>query len=170
MCVIQASLLTRTNLEITVLVNNPTCISGLLVTVTYLLCKINPFTLFSLTESFLLRLPEQSSHSSFLSSCGILTRHRSIKVEPSLCVCSDFLLSLDYSLPGSSVHGILQARILEWVAISQPRDQTQIFCVSYIGRQILYHCATWEAHTQACVVRVTLYHIAEMLFPEIYSL
>ena len=43
-------------------------------------------------------------------------------------------------------------------------------CVSYIGRQILYHCATWEAHTQACVVRVTLDHIAEILFPEIYSL
>ena len=40
---------------------------------------------------------------------------------------------MDYSLPGSSVHGIFQARILEWVAISyswgsaQPRDQT---CVS----------------------------------------
>ena len=38
----------------------------------------------------------------------------------------------DCSLPGSSIHGILQARILEWVAIpfsrgsSQPRDQTQV--------------------------------------------
>ena len=37
---------------------------------------------------------------------------------------------MDYSWPGSSVHGILQVRILEWVAIpfcrgsSQPRDQT----------------------------------------------
>ena len=45
----------------------------------------------------------------------------------------------------------LQARILEWVAISyswgssQCSDQTCISCVSYIGRQILYHCATWEA-------------------------
>ena len=44
-----------------------------------------------------------------------------------------------------------QARILEWVAISYSRgssqcsDQTCISCVSYIGRQILYHCATWEA-------------------------
>ena len=43
---------------------------------------------------------------------------------------------MDCSLPGSSVHGILQARILEWVAISfsrgssQPRDQTW---VSHIG-------------------------------------
>ena len=52
------------------------------------------------------------------------------------------------NLPGSSVHGISQARILEWVAMPssrgspQPRGQTH---VSYIGRQILYHCATWEA-------------------------
>ena len=41
-----------------------------------------------------------------------------------------------------------QARMLEWVVIyssrgsSQPRDQT---CVSCIGRQILFHCTTWEA-------------------------
>ena len=39
---------------------------------------------------------------------------------------------LDCILPGSSVHAILQARMLEWVAIpssrgsSQPRDQTQV--------------------------------------------
>ena len=39
---------------------------------------------------------------------------------------------MDCSLPGSSVHGIFQARILEWVAISfyrgysQPRDRTQV--------------------------------------------
>ena len=53
---------------------------------------------------------------------------------------------LDSSPPGSSVHGILQARILDRVAISysrqssQPRDSG-----SCIGRQILYHWATWEA-------------------------
>ena len=52
------------------------------------------------------------------------------------------------SLPGSSVHGILQARILKWIAFSfssvssWPRDRTHI---SYIGRQILYHCAIREA-------------------------
>ena len=56
---------------------------------------------------------------------------------------------MDCSPPGSSVHGISQARILEWVAISfsressQPRNWTH---VSYIGRQILDHCAIWEAH------------------------
>ena len=57
---------------------------------------------------------------------------------------------MDYSLPGSSVHGISQVIIMEWVAISfskgssQPRDRTQ---VSYTGRWILYHWATREAHT-----------------------
>ena len=43
---------------------------------------------------------------------------------------------MDYSLPGSSVHGFLQARILEWVAISfsrgsyQPRDSTQVYTIA----------------------------------------
>ena len=42
---------------------------------------------------------------------------------------------MDYSPPGSSVHGILQARILEWVAISfmgssRSRDRTQVSCVA----------------------------------------
>ena len=51
------------------------------------------------------------------------------------------------NLPGSSVHAIFQARILEWIATSfsrgssQPRDQTQVSC---IGRQSLYQLATRE--------------------------
>ena len=39
---------------------------------------------------------------------------------------------MDYSPPGSSVHGILQARILEWGS-SQPRDQINIIYVSCIA-------------------------------------
>ena len=55
--------------------------------------------------------------------------------------------TMDCSPPGSSVHGILQARILEWVAISfykgssQPRDWTCVFCLAgglLHNRQILY--------------------------------
>ena len=51
---------------------------------------------------------------------------------------------MDCSPPGSSVHWILQARILEWVAISfskgssRPRDRTLVSHVSCMGRQILY--------------------------------
>ena len=52
---------------------------------------------------------------------------------------------MDYSRPGSSVCGILQARILEWVAMpfsrgsSWPRDRTCVSYISCIGRHILYH-------------------------------
>ena len=67
-----------------------------------------------------------------------------------------------YSLPGSFMHGILQARILEWVAIpfsrgsSQPRDSTWVSCIS--GRFFTVW-ATREAHmnlhfssvTQSCL-------------------
>ena len=53
--------------------------------------------------------------------------------------CLTFCDFLDRSPPGSSVHGIFQARIVEWFAISfhrgssQPRDQTRVSCVSCIA-------------------------------------
>ena len=71
-----------------------------------------------------------------------------------VCVCevAQSCLTLcdpvDCSLPGSSVHGILQARILEWVAIafsrgsSQPRDRTRVSC--FAGRRFILW-ATREA-------------------------
>ena len=52
---------------------------------------------------------------------------------------------VDCSLPGSSVHGILQARILGWVAMSfsrgssLSRERTGVFYVSCMGKQVLYH-------------------------------
>ena len=55
---------------------------------------------------------------------------------------------MDCSPPGSSVHGISQARVLEWVAISFSRcsswhrDRTHVSC---IGRRILHHQATRPA-------------------------
>ena len=70
-----------------------------------------------------------------------------------VCVLSRVQLCdpIDCSPPGSTVHWIFQARILEWVAIfysrgsSQPSDLTHISYASCIGREILFHCATWEA-------------------------
>ena len=62
--------------------------------------------------------------------------------------CPTLCDSLDCSPPGSFVHGISQARILEWVAISfsrvssWSRNRTWVSC---IGRRILYHWATREA-------------------------
>ena len=60
--------------------------------------------------------------------------------------CPPLCSSMDCSPPGSSVHGISQARILEWVAISfsrassQPRDQAQVSCISCLGRWKSYNC------------------------------
>ena len=60
---------------------------------------------------------------------------------------------MDCSPPGSSVHGIFQARILEQVAISYyrgsswSRDWTCVSCISCIGSQIFYH---WEAQFIQC--------------------
>ena len=91
----------------------------------------------------------------------------------STCVCSvtqscpALCDPMDCSLPGSSVHGTFQARILEWVArpssrgSSQPRDWTHVSCVSCIGRLILYtapsvgkpnkQCQStqWEVHRKS---------------------
>ena len=72
---------------------------------------------------------------------------------PTMCSDTQSCLTLcdpmDCSPPGFSVHGIIQARTLRWVAISlssrfsQPRDWTHNSCIS---RQILYHWAAREAH------------------------
>ena len=59
-------------------------------------------------------------------------------------VVSDSLWAMGCSLLGSSAHGILQVRILEWVAMPSPRvsswpkDQISVSYVSCIGRQVLY--------------------------------
>ena len=56
---------------------------------------------------------------------------------------------MDHHLPVSSVHGILQARILEWLAISfsrrsaEPRDRTQIF--SCIAGEFFYWLSLQES-------------------------
>ena len=66
-------------------------------------------------------------------------RAKSLQLCPTLCDTKDC------SLPGSSVHGILQARILESVAISfsrrssSPRDGTLGLLCFCIGRRVLYH-------------------------------
>ena len=72
----------------------------------------------------------------------------------------------DCSPPGSSVHGISQARILEWAAISfsrglsQPRDQTRISC---IGRYILYCWATLETPWWGLHVLIPGKHLTQWL-------
>ena len=70
---------------------------------------------------------------------------KSTRCVKSLQSCPTLCRPMFCSLLGSLVHGILQARILEWVTMlfsrgsSRPRDGTCISCVFCIGRWILYH-------------------------------
>ena len=71
---------------------------------------------------------------------------RDVKRSPCLRVhaqsCPTLCDPMNCSLPGSSVRGVFQARILEWVAISSSRGSSQRrdrTCISCIGKQVLYH-------------------------------
>ena len=48
--------------------------------------------------------------------------------------------------PGSSVHGIFQARILKWVYTFLPRDQTRVSLSPALAGRFFTTSATWEAH------------------------
>ena len=69
-----------------------------------------------------------------------------LQLYPTLCD------PMDCRPPGSSVHGILQARLLEWLAISSSRasswckDRKCVSHVSCAGRQVFTSNANWEAH------------------------
>ena len=71
--------------------------------------------------------------------------------------CPTLCDPVDCSLPGSSVHGIFQARVLEWIAISfsrgssWPRDRTHVSC---IGRWILCH---WVPGKPFDIITFTLF-------------
>ena len=77
----------------------------------------------------------------------------------SLPLCLILWDTMDDSSPGSSVHGILQERILEWVAmpsfrgLSWPRDWTLIYYNSWIAVGFFYHWAAREAlYCNSCII------------------
>ena len=79
--------------------------------------------------------------------------------------CPPLCDPMDGSPPGSSVHGISQARRLEWVAISfsrgssSPRDQTRDAHASSTGKYILYFWTTGEAHNAIHILNKLLYFL-----------
>ena len=82
-------------------------------------------------------------------------------------VCSVVSDSLQpHGLPGSSVRGISQARMLEWVAISSSRGTSwhrDWTCVSCFGRLIVYHCAIWKAQCIIWKVKVKVTQLCPTL-------
>ena len=81
------------------------------------------------------------------------------------------------SPPGLSVHGISQARILEWVGISfsrgssPPRDKTHISCLSHLGIPfIIYYLRTYthtHTHTHTLII-CHLYVLSFIYLPIVY--
>ena len=97
-------------------------------------------------------------------------------------LCPTLCNPMDYSLPGSSVHWISQARILEWIAvpISWPRDWAQVSCIAgrFLTIQVIRealksyiyiyfhlidnsHSFSPTLYTSSCV-----YDISDFRFPE----
>ena len=84
--------------------------------------------------------------------------------------CPTLCSPMDCSLPGSSVHGILQARILEWVAspfsrgCSQPRDQTQ---VSHIAGGFFTVEPPSDKYMHSLSVIYSIKHMVPSCFPHV---
>ena len=70
----------------------------------------------------------------------------------SLQLCSTLCNPMNYSLPGSSVHGVSQARILKWVAMpssrasSQPGIEPTSLMSPELASRFFTTSTTWEAH------------------------
>ena len=118
------------------------------------LMPVVPFFTFHYVLFWQINLYDHSSRKNWMAITLRILRKRLVQgscacVCVPLCSVAQFptcfqLSPMNCSPPGSSVHGILQASILEWSAISYsrgsswPRDWTCISCGSHIDRQILY--------------------------------
>ena len=97
-----------------------------------------------------------------------------IRKDPSVLCCECSTQScpglcdlMDYSLPGISVHGTFQARILKWASMlcsrgsSRPRDQTRVLvCPALVGR-FFTNSATWEVLERT--LSQTKYELSKMI-------
>ena len=105
--------------------------------------------------------------------------HMKVLVTYSCLTLSD---PMDYNLPGSLVHGILQARLLEWFAISfsrvssQPKDQTWVshmegrFFISELPGKPCMHIYITRAHWISCsyIVIFSFYMIIPFVNHEVH--
>ena len=99
----------------------------------------------SASMAVLVNAPGSSGARMTLHSCPVCVQAKSLQSCLTLC------RPIDYSPPGSSIHGILQARILEWAVIppskgsSWPRDQTRSLLSPALAGRFFTTSTTWEA-------------------------
>ena len=124
-------------------------------------------------------LKSPSSPLSLFSWICFISFRSPIKHKAPVCVHAKLHLTLcdpvDCSPPGSSNHGILQARILELVAMpssrgsSPSRDQVLMSYISCIGRQVLYHyhhlrSPNIEPNTEQNILFVNYHFVSDLCF------
>ena len=96
-------------------------------------------------------------------SCHFLLQCMKVKSESEVTQsCPTLRDPMDYSLPGSSIHGIFQARVLEWVAISFSKDSTDTNnrLVSRIMFKLPYNCihfTCYQGNAQNQAIRLQQY-------------
>ena len=73
--------------------------------------------------------------------------------------CLTLCNPMDCSLPGSPIHGIFQARVLEWVAISFSRDRTQVSRIVIAGRRFTVWATREVQASQGLVITVSSFRI-----------
>ena len=86
-----------------------------------------------------------------------------------LCVVAQSCPTLrdptDYSLPRSSVHGVFQAIVLEWIAISFSRGSSQPRARTRVSRSVDRRFAVWATREVSCLLWVCLFECVIGSFP-----
>ena len=120
-------------------------------------------------RSFLLDKPTWQNQHTQTQRNTIKACMRARELRSCLTLCDP----MDCSPPGSSVHGVLQARTLEWVArpssrgSSRPRDWTHISCISCTGsRGHYYWCQLGSPYYQRHVCNKKEQYLIEFWFTE----
>ena len=109
----------------------------------------------------------EMSQSRINQKLGMNTHTEEVKWSEVALSCPILCDPMDCSPPGSSVHGIFQARILEWVAIffsrvsSWPRDGTQVFRIA--GRRF----TVWAIREARTHTHATFYKIDDQQEPTV---
>ena len=105
-------------------------------------------------KKLMLRLQTKTKAKMFVVNLVSLDTVKNIRINTGVqCTqsCPTLCDTIDFSLPGSSLHEIFQERELEWVTIyysresSHPRDQTHISWISWIASGIFMTSTTWDA-------------------------
>ena len=113
-------------------------------------CRWILFTSCATKEAFIFQASHISNFSSKHWVCLSISIHMLCAVLSHFSHVQLCVTPMDCSPPGSSVHGILQARGLEWVAMSssrgfsRPRDWTWVSCVSSLVGRLFTTSAAWK--------------------------